>query len=124
MLAWLLLEDASALTASETVILASAEFAMFVIARIYECTLPLHVPILGLIISFSLRGCKNLQLLSGPDGGGEKSVCDLQSMGGGRAAGRELDNNIWSRNPVLGSRCLTWFLLFQAASLSWKMSPR
>ena len=44
---------------------------------------PLHVPILGLIISFSLRGCKNLQLLSGPDGGGEKSVCDLQSMGGG-----------------------------------------
>ena len=101
------IEDAFAHTVDQTVILASPEFAMFVIARIYECTVPLHVPILGLIISFSLRGCKNLQLLSGPDGSGEKSVCDLQSMGGGRPGGRE------------GSR---WTTIFGAAIQSWEVA--
>ena len=94
------------------VVLAAAEFAMFVIAGKYDCTLPLHVPILGLIISFSLR--KNLQLLSSGPAGGEKSVCDLQSMGwGGSCSG--LDNNIWSRDPVLGSSA-TAFDLDQAFS--------
>ena len=74
---------------------------------------PLHVPILGLIISFSLR--KNLQLLSSGPGGGEKSVCDLQSMGwGGSSSG--LDNNIWSRDPVLGSSATAAFDLDPAFS--------
>ena len=95
------------------VVVAAAEFAMFVIAGKYDCTLPLHVPILGLIISFSLR--KNLQLLSSGPGGGEKSVCDLQSMGwGGSCSG--LDNNIWSRDPVLGSSATAAFDLDPAFS--------
>ena len=56
----------------------------------------------------------NLQLLSSGPGGGEKSVCDLQSMGwGGSCSG--LDNNIWSRDPVLGSSA-TAFDLDQAFS--------
>ena len=103
----LLVEDASVHTAGETVILASAEFAMFVIARIYECTLPLHVPILGLIISFSLRGCKNLQLLSGPDIGGEKSVCDVAIDG-------------WGASWWEGSS--SWTTIFGAAIQSWEVA--
>ena len=100
------------------VVLAAAEFAMFVIAGKYDCTLPLHVPILGLIISFSLR--KNLQLLSSGPGGGEKSVCDLQSMGWGGAAQDSTTIfgaviQCWEVRPLL---LLTWI----QPSLSWKMS--
>ena len=98
------------------VVLAAAEFAMFVIAGKYDCTLPLHVPILGLIISFSLRSLQEFTTaVVGPRR--RRKIClrlAIDGLGGEHCSG--LDNNIWSRDPVLGSSATAAFDLDPAFS--------
>ena len=75
---------------------------------------PLHVPILGLIISFSLRSLQEFTTaVVGP--WRRRKICLRLAIDGLGGSSSGLDNNIWSRDPVLGSSA-TAFDLDQAFS--------